>query len=190
MHYSYSKALLPFLGSVLLLSACTLSTDPTSADELIDLAAQEGRTLRLDVRVQYGRVQQNAASCAQFGMVQTEPCNNAQVGLDICSGEFCIPAWASDGYVPETVAIGEYPQPSSASYDGLLEGVPFGCAGNDLAVVCAPAIASRIEVVIGRVVRDRFEDGYHFEVDDVELSEGPRRADTPFGIVAIDVNQE
>jgi hypothetical protein len=156
------------LALLLLLTACG---EPvvTPADIRTAPRAFVGAPVWIDGRVD-ALISMNAAACP--GRPATEPCNNAG-GTYGYVGNF-------DTGVPQIsfVAAADWPFAERATgrivqscYDDFCRGnVRLGCSGNDVELVCAPALPSRILRVHGRVTTSE-SFGIVFEVDDLELDE-------------------
>jgi hypothetical protein len=148
------------LSLLLALGACGDSVTQLSAAELVaDPDRYDGALLDVTGSPD-GAGLQNLVACDHDG-----PCNNLWGPYYYVGDEAFITLRPADPDAWTVVAKGETPQMCFDS--GCLEGVTFGCHGNDVEAVCAPAVPARIRSVIGRL------EGDVLYVDELVLGEGP-----------------
>ncbi|MBZ0120282.1 MAG: hypothetical protein K8H88_25045 [Sandaracinaceae bacterium] len=159
-------ALLVFLA----LPSCSNDAEPHVSAEMLlaDPAAFEGRTVHLDGPFRHD-VYCNGAACT------STPCNNCRGAIGIGETfETRIALVPGEGWPYAQRANGYLPQPSC--YDDYCQDVALGCTGNDVELVCAPAVPSRILEAHGRL---ETVDGFRrFVVDELVLDESAPREES------------
>ncbi len=148
------------LLTLLFALGCGDAVTTVTADELLaNPAMYEGELLEV-VGSPDGAGAQTLVACEHDG-----PCNNLWGGYYYAAESAFIQLAPSEAADWTVVARGAAPLPCFDSE--CTNGVTFGCHGNDVEAVCAPAVPARIATVVGRL------EGSTLYVDELRLEGGP-----------------